>query len=44
VGNIENACGTAHGVVLANLGAVLHWHVPAAEIDYPRAKLTMQRV
>jgi hypothetical protein len=31
--NVENASGAAYGVVLADLGAVLHRHVPAAEID-----------
>jgi hypothetical protein len=31
--NVENAGRAAHRVVLADLRAVLHGHVPAAEID-----------
>jgi hypothetical protein len=33
MGNVKNASGAAHGVVFADLGAVLHRHVPTAEID-----------
>ena len=32
----------AHGVVLADLRAVLHRHVPAAEIDDAGAELLVQ--
>jgi len=40
--NVENASGATHRMVLADLGAVLHRHIPAAEIDNTGAQLTME--
>src|SRR5438105_5941823 len=42
VRDVEHARGAAHGVVLADLRAVLHRHVPAAEVDHAGAELLVQ--
>src|SRR6185369_2884698 len=44
VRDVKDARGAAHGVVFADLGAVLHRHVPAAEIDQARPEFPVQRV
>jgi hypothetical protein len=40
--NVENTSGATDGVVLTDLGAVLHRHIPSAEIDDTGAQLAMQ--
>ncbi len=42
VRDVEHAGGAAHGVVLADLRAVLDRHVPAAEIHHARAEFLVQ--
>ncbi len=42
VRDIEDAGRSAHGVVLTDLRAVLHRHVPAAEVDDSGAQLGVQ--
>ncbi len=44
VRDVEDAGGAAHGVVLADLRAVLDGHVPAAEIDEAGAQLVVKVV
>ena len=44
VRDIEHAGGAAHRVVLADLRAVLHRHVPAGEVDQACAELLVQFV
>ena len=41
---VEDACGAANGVVLADLRAVLDRHIPAAEIDDAGAQLVVKIV
>src|SRR5215207_8923359 len=41
VRDIENAGCAPHGMVLLDLRGVLHWHVPAAEVDDACAELPM---
>jgi len=40
--NVEHPGGAAHRVVLTDLRAVLHRHVPAAEVDDAGAQLLVQ--
>jgi len=42
VRDVEHARGAAHRVVLADLRAVLHRHVPATEVDHAGAELLVQ--
>jgi hypothetical protein len=42
VRHIEHTGGAAHRVMLTDLGAVLHRHVPAPEIDHAGAELLVK--
>ena len=42
VRDVEHAGGAAHGVVLADLRAVVDRHVPAAEVDHAGAEFLVQ--
>ena len=44
VGEVEDACGFAHGTVLSQFGPVLQRHVPAAEVGEGCAQLGMDIV
>jgi hypothetical protein len=42
VGNIENTCGLANGLVLLKDAAVLDGHIPSAKVNEARAELLVR--